>query len=219
MAGLLVLTFIVHTNFGQTRVTVLPNPLSIPVAVFDYAQIPPQWLSQAQGEMTRIYREIGIDIRWQNPRLASDQSESPVDGSRADPTILPRETLIIVVRSNSASTETNFPQNVVGTASGTADERGRVAYVFYDRMDQFRMEQSPSIYRAKLLGHLMAHEVGHLLLPIQAHSSRGLMRAHWDRDDLELAQEGRLRFTDEQANLIRSKLSRRAEPAIDMQGR
>jgi hypothetical protein len=65
----------------------------------------------------------------------------------------------------------------------------------------------------------MAHEVGHLLLPIQSHSSRGLMRAHWDRNDLELAQEGRLRFTGEQADLIRSKLSRRAEPAIDMQGR
>lgn len=70
-------------------------------------------------------------------------------------------------------------------------------------------------YRGKFLGHFMAHELAHLLLPQYAHSSTGLMRAQWNRDDLERAQHGQLGFTQEQASLIRSGAKRLAAAVRD----
>jgi hypothetical protein len=166
------------------------KPLTLPVAVFDYADVPSQWLSRAKEEMSRIYREIGVEITWHD--LRSDNT-------------LPQEVLIVLIRPGLRSVEESIPQGVIGF-SGTADERRRVAYI----LDQFRPEQFPPIYRERLLGHFMAHEVGHLLLPARSHSPTGLMRAQWTRAELERAQQRRLRFTDEQAQLIRTKVSRLA---------
>jgi len=184
-----------------------PSPLS--VAVFDYARVPPQWLSWAKQEMSRIYGEIGVEITWHD--ASSDARTNSVDKLQPDTGPLPQAALIVLILPESQATQERIPQSVIGYSAGTADECRRVAYVLYGRMDQFRLEQAPAIYRAKLLAYLMAHEVGHLLLPVQSHSPSGIMRAQWSRADLELAQQGRLRFTADQALSIRSKVSRLAE--------
>jgi len=184
-----------------------PSPLS--VAVFDYARVPPQWLSWAKQEMSRIYGEIGVEISWHD--ASSDARTNSVDKLQPDTGPLPQAALIVLILPESQATQERIPQGVIGYSAGTADECRRVAYVLYGRMDQFRLEQAPAIYRAKLLAYLMAHEVGHLLLPVQSHSPSGIMRAQWSRADLELAQQGRLRFTADQALSIRSKVSRLAE--------
>jgi hypothetical protein len=184
-----------------------PSPLS--VAVFDYARVPPQWLSWAKQEMSRIYGEIGVEISWHD--ASSDARTNSVDKLQPDTGPLPQTALIVLILPESQATQERIPQGVIGYSAGTADECRRVAYVLYGRMDQFRLEQAPAIYRAKLLAYLMAHEVGHLLLPVQSHSRSGIMRAQWSRADLELAQQGRLRFTADQALSIRSKVSRLAE--------
>jgi hypothetical protein len=184
-----------------------PSPLS--VAVFDYARVPPQWLSWAKQEMSRIYGEIGVEISWHD--ASSDARTNSVDKLQPDTGPLPQAALIVLTLPESQATQERIPQSVIGYSAGTADECRRVAYVLYGRMDQFRLEQAPAIYRAKLLAYLMAHEVGHLLLPVQSHSPSGIMRARWSRADVELAQQGRLRFTADQALSIRSKVSRLAE--------
>jgi hypothetical protein len=186
---------------GQASGTSSAKPLPLPVTVFDYAKVPAQWLSWAKESMSRIYGEIGVDITWQDAR-----SEA-------------RTGLIVLILPESRSIRESIPQSVMGYSSGTADERRRIAYVLYGRMDQFRLEQVPAIQRAILLGHLMAHEVGHLLLPVQSHSPSGIMRARWSRADLELAQQGRLRFTADQAESIRSKVSPLAEDGRGAQAR
>jgi hypothetical protein len=69
------------------------------------------------------------------------------------------------------------------------------------------------LHRGLTLGRIMAREIGHALLPFQSHSPQGLMRARWDRADLELAQTRRLRFTPEHAELIRRKVTQLTEGA------
>jgi hypothetical protein len=202
MSTFLVAAFVAGlTSTGQATSTPSAKSLPLPVTVFDYANIPAQWLSWAKESMSRIYGEIGVEIMWQDAR-----SEA-------------RTGLIVLILPESRSTKEGIPESVIGYTSGTADERRRVAYVLYGRMDQFRLEQAPAIQRANLLGHLMAHEVGHLLLPVQSHSPSGIMRARWSRADLELAQQGRLRFSADQAQSIRSKVSRLAEDRRGAQAR
>jgi len=190
-------------------VTSTTAPLQLTVALFDYAKVPPQWLSWARQEMSRIYREVGVEVTWHD--ASSDARTNSMDTSQSDNGTLPPAALIVLILPESQRTQDSIPQGVIGYSAGTADECRRVAYVLYGRMDQFRLEQAPAIYRAKLLAYLMAHEVGHLLLPVDSHSSSGIMRARWSRADLELAQQGRLRFTVDQALSIRSKVSRLAE--------
>ena len=56
-----------------------------------------------------------------------------------------------------------------------------------------------------MLACAIAHELGHLLLPTAGHSDLGLMRAWWDRDDFGRAERGQLRFSAEEAALLRGR--------------
>jgi hypothetical protein len=71
------------------------------------------------------------------------------------------------------------------------------------RQLQEETQVSPSV----ILGHAMAHELGHLLLGTKAHSPGGLMRAHWTREDLANTSKGNLRFSKEQCLTLRSRLT------------
>lgn len=194
MSAFLVATLVTAlTDSRQATGTASTNPVLLPVVVFDYASVPAQWLSWARDAMSRIYRDIGVEIAWREPQADA------------------RTGVIILIVPETPTIQKGVPDAVIGYSSGAADDRRRVAYVLYGRLDRFRLEQVPQINRGNMLGALMAHEVGHLLLPVDSHSSSGLMRARWNRGELELAQHGRLRFTADQARLIRAKLSRLAE--------
>ena len=207
MSGILALMLVTGlTSSSEPHVADSPGPPTITIALYDYAGLPADWVGQARNEMARIYLEIGVGIRWWDPASASVGGHTLTSAQRAVAVTLPAHTLLVLIRSRSDWAQKNLAQGVIGFASGTAEERGRVVQLFSDGMEQF-----PALYRARLLGHLMAHEVGHLLLPIQSHSPQGLMRALWSRTDVDLAQNGRLRFTPEQAALIRTRVSQLAE--------
>ena len=193
-------------SVGSATVTASTEALTLSIAVLDYADVPSKWLSRAKEETSRIYREIGVEVTW----CDLDGKAISIDATSTDACTSRQRALSVLIAPGSPSMERTIRQGVAGFSAGTGDEGGRVAYVLYDRMGQFRLEQFPPILRAKLLGHLMAHEVGHLLLPVHSHSPTGLMRAEWSRAELELARVGRLRFTDVQAQLIRTKVSRLA---------
>ena len=191
MSGLLLAVLIASLQLA-------PEAPTITVAVQDEAGVPRDWLRQAKAELVRIYREVDVQIvLWDlNP------SSSPGSG-----VAVLRNMLTVTIRQSPAALKGDLPWNAMGMASGTGVERGRVAYVFYSRIEQFT-----PLYRGRFLGHFMAHELGHLLLPQYSHSPTGLMRAQWNREDLERAQHGLLPFTPEQATLIRSRATLLASP-------
>jgi hypothetical protein len=59
---------------------------------------------------------------------------------------------------------------------------------------------------SELLGYVIAHEVGHLLLGPHAHSLEGLMRAHWGQNELHEAALGNLYFSSHEEARLRSRL-------------
>jgi hypothetical protein len=58
----------------------------------------------------------------------------------------------------------------------------------------------------QVLGLIIAHEVGHLLLG-RNHSPGGIMRARWGLNDWVLAGQGELVFLPQQAAAMRTKLN------------
>jgi hypothetical protein len=80
---------------------------------------------------------------------------------------------------------------------------GVTANVFAERAKE--MGGSTESLRV-ILGDLMAHELGHLLLGQPGHSVAGIMRAQWQTRELQRAVEGTLFFLPEQAQTIRAQV-------------
>jgi hypothetical protein len=77
--------------------------------------------------------------------------------------------------------------------------------IFYDRLNE--TQRKPSV-----LGHVLAHEIGHMLLRTNVHRDTGLMKAHWSPKDLnEMLTGFVLPFTEEDRDAIAQRL---ASPAI-----
>jgi len=83
------------------------------------------------------------------------------------------------------------------------------AWLFYQRVEH--LAESKDAGQAQILGHAMAHEIGHVLLGPNRHSNRGIMRANWDRGVLQEAARGQLLFTREQAAVMRAEVRVRAQ--------
>ena len=181
--------------------------LSIVLHVCDDVGIQTNLVTRAKAEMSRIYRDVGIDVAWISDASLIADADAPQPAASSDRHL----TLVILCRE--LTEEMTVDPTALGGAVGTREYRGQIAYVFYDRVEYIsrtflnlsREPGTDDMYNVILLAHAMAHEVGHLLLPY-GHSPTGLMRAEWDARDMRLAMDRRLNFTSEQAALIRGEL-------------
>jgi len=82
---------------------------------------------------------------------------------------------------------------VNGLAVVGPDEFSCCAWVFFDRAKEVAAKQLLTL--ANVLGNLMAHELGHLLLG-SYHSGTGLMRRGWSRAEFVAANRGELGFSE-----------------------
>jgi hypothetical protein len=107
------------------------------------------------------------------------------------------------------------PKAAQGDALGSAlsclpDQAGCSAEVFYQRVaDWARQMENISVYQ--LLGHAMAHEIGHLLLGANSHSRNGIMRPQWNPRDLAVIARASMYFTPEQCAKIRVAVQARRD--------
>jgi hypothetical protein len=81
------------------------------------------------------------------------------------------------------------------------------AYVFADRVTDFA--KAGMMPRTPILGAMMAHEIGHLLLGDESHSPAGIMCGRWRREQIKLALMGLLSFNPQQAEQMRREIRRR----------
>ena len=68
------------------------------------------------------------------------------------------------------------------------------------KLQELAYLRSPS--KAVILGHVIAHGLGHLFLGPRSHSSEGLMGFPWAKKQLRMAAEGSLNFTAKQVEGI-----------------
>jgi hypothetical protein len=110
-----------------------------------------------------------------------------------------RNTLIVRIVAGDAKTTKGVSQAALGESF--ADNNGGIlAMVFMRRVKD--KAASIGMPYAVLLAHAAAHEVGHLLLGAKAHTSAGLMKAYWNRNDYQAMIQNQCRFTPEQAHML-----------------
>jgi hypothetical protein len=151
-------------------------------------------LRVATAEVARIYRSAGVQIAWSNEPL-------PTGISSRGATDEPRH-LALILHDDGARMLTHAygaPDSTLGFA---AHDIGR-AYVSVNRVAAESARRA--VDHRWVLGWVIAHEVGHLLLPRNSHSSEGIMRAAMAFD---FAIGRSHDFTGQQCATIRAALGR-----------
>jgi len=183
----------------------------VTVRVFNKARVSVGDLGKALRETQAIYSESGIAIRWEvgsiedHDSMALDFSANGASGGVCSQTKSGLLNLLLVRGpANSSGSPT------LGLALPCA-KFGSHALVFVDRCENAMQGRPASL--GKVLGHAMAHEIGHVLLGTDAHSVGGLMKARWGRTDWLAVAAGHLRIAPEDGERMRLGLDRESVAA------
>lgn len=172
--------------------------LAIKIRVDNYAQASPAVLAKAEREAARILGAAGLRTIWIGCS-AEHSSALPQDPCRE-----PLEATDIVLRVVSESTQNKFQDTGFGFAVQPV-----LATVYYDYPMQLARSDNAEFELPVILGCVIAHELGHLLLGSNSHSGSGIMQPRWERKQVRQAMTGALVFTPAQANSIRAEAQNR----------
>ncbi|MCC6362247.1 MAG: hypothetical protein IT165_01915 [Bryobacterales bacterium] len=183
---------------------------TITVHLYDLAGAPNGILDQAIDTTNHLYAGTGVELKWDRQTASIAK---PGEGNSFRPSatpsevsvrLLPKELSDGLVRSGSAKLGFVYP---------SVDNGYRyLATVLYDRVGRAARELY-DIPLPQLLGYIMAHEVGHLLLGPNAHARGTLMACPWDTDEFRFVKRDQLRFNQKQTAQLRSQASARIEAA------
>jgi len=172
------------------------------VLLYNTAHVAPEVTIQAKDQASRILREAGILLQW------ADCSPD-LHGQLADPRcaeFFSKRSLIV----HMAASAGQFPNKKSLAYSVVDRSGGNQTVVFLDRVAKFTTESKPLFGLGQVLGHVMAHEMGHLLLSLVDHTPKGIMKACWGPKELQQIADGELLFTPLEAAKMQEKLRRRA---------
>jgi hypothetical protein len=182
-------------NHAELNPAALPAPEAsnkIMVHVYNYGAVQPPTVDRAELEARRIFRKAGIETEWFNAVTREGTTSITLCKDARGPShvileILPR----------------SMKEHTFGVAfDDVGQDFGSCAYVFYDSVK--KLAARTTVGRDVLLAHLLAHEIGHLLLGPKSHSPVGIMRAEWSAKDLDEAATGGLVFTSTESERMRS---------------
>jgi hypothetical protein len=179
---------------------------TLTLRVYNYAHLDSGLLTSAEKIATSILKNAAEATVWVECPLSSADFER-YPGCQQE-----MQTTDFVIRLLTASMASKAPvsNEPLGFAQHCPDsERGCVANIFYTKVDELTSLKGGG--SARILGHAMAHELGHLLLGENAHSRSGVMRGVWSREDLNFISWSELTFTPRQCDQIRDSLLRRAK--------
>ena len=172
-------------------------PPTIMVLIHNHSRAPQSVVDGAEREAGRVFAQAGVRVLWLTCSTGASADESDTCQKKSNDTL--RLELL---------------------SSGTAKSRGWVcgfaihpdlARVLYEDVfnlaKTYEMEGSVS----RILGGVMAHEIGHLLLGPNAHAGIGVMRSSWSFDEVRQSAMGTLSFTPEQSRIMRAAVPRREQ--------
>jgi hypothetical protein len=192
-------------TFSMIAMAMLSRPLAaappdvpvISIGLDDYGNVPVRQLIHAQADVAQVYCDVGIEIAWRETRhLSTATPPAQTRFTSSGPG------LTIIILSHDMVNRMAPPSTALGTAPGSLDGPGHIAYVFYSRLPILEVGNDDEI-----IGLVIAHEIGHLLLPYGSHSDTGIMRGQWDIRDLRRVSLHALGFTQFQAQEIRRRAS------------
>jgi hypothetical protein len=174
------------------------------VRLYDSGVLPAAEITTARTEAAAILREAGIELVW---LLCSDETRIQGTSAQCDMEIDPDELVVRIIQSSPQPFSNGVPlgEALVDKESHT----GSLATIFADRVTSICDRAAAN--RPSVLGRVVAHEIGHLLLRTHNHARRGLMRAVWTDLELRRAVGLEWHFSPSEARRMRAMIVERAE--------
>ena len=177
--------------FRSTGVSAQPLGPELTVVLINYSEASDAVVTQARRETSRIFSQSGIRLTWTHcPAVPKPDSAFACQG---EPTPGQIRVRILDRQLNNA-----FQDSVFGFAIAPV-----FASVYYE--SALRLAQTSSNSESDvstILGCLIAHEIGHLLLGHNHHTVNGIMQARWEIKQIQQLTMGALAFTPEQSKLM-----------------
>jgi hypothetical protein len=173
-----------------------PNP-TIRVEVNNYSQASRNVLAGAEREATRIFSAAGLEVVWLDCPPAHAAATQDSCQRMLEATDIRLRVLPSPIRNN-------FQDTVFGFAV-----RPVLASVYYDFVLRLAKNDNAEFELPIILGTIVAHEIGHLLLGSNSHTAVGIMQPQWGPNLIRQAMMGTLVFTHEQAELIQADAQNR----------
>jgi hypothetical protein len=194
-----------------TLLSLCPNPLQaqvrdereLIVRVYDTFGFAGQDMIAAQHTAAEILARSGVSLQWRTCRTTAGPSRAAPDTCAT--TLHHTEVMVRIVTGADESSGTvalGYSLMDVPTHSGT------LSTVYGDRVRH--LARDAGIKPTVLLGHAMAHELGHLLLGSREHAHEGLMRAHWLHTEMRRHSARDWQFTQSETAQMRVALLGRA---------
>ena len=153
------------------------DPMTLTVRVYHTVAVPPAEVREARSIAAETFARVGVRIVWEECRAARGPRSSRGCGVPMGP----REVAVRLVKTPNVRGSSR--EHVFGYAHvDPVARRGVLATLFVDRIRAV----APRFKTASgaLLGHVLAHEVAHLVLGSLDHADEGVLRPRWDADDL-----------------------------------
>jgi hypothetical protein len=180
---------------------------SLTVRVYNHARVSDEIVADAEQTAGRILRKAEIGTAW--IACLGEEAERH-HGCRKE--VGTADVMLLVV--SRWTMDHVVGREAFGLALPSGDEAlfGQ-ASAFHHCVEE-AVRRDGSIHPARLLGHVIAHEIGHLLLGPGAHTLCGIMCPSWRKEDLQEMAAGTLLFFPSQARVMQAALARRV--AIEM---
>jgi hypothetical protein len=176
--------------------SIAASDLRLTLVIYNYAHVAGGTLSNAENTAAEIFRDAGVELNCRDGFTYAAERRKAENSQPEDPATL-------VVKLQPASDAARY--GVRSTCEGIGLRSGAIVFVrSSDRRD--------AASTATHLGYIMAHELGHILLGLNAHSIVGIMRGTLLQDEWEKAAQGTLGFTHSQKQQIRTWIAERGRP-------
>ena len=178
---------------------IAPAPLTVDVPIHLGATLSEELVVSALRETERIFEPGGIDLRF-------DLSpEHPSNRPLLTVLIQPRPARFKVHGCSRNRHDHRLGRTRLGSRRITLWTE-QVARAVDGNWDRGELPDVNEDVYARALGRVLAHELGHLLLGLNGHRDRGLMRSAFSHESLTRSGRRAFRFAEEDLQAIRTTL-------------
>lgn len=179
------------TILGATAVFVSGEEMK--VSVCNLAKMPTSLVGKAEAEASALFRAAGVDVVW-----ASCGAETGPESTDVQSRFIVR-----LRQDRLRKTWGLVSLDAMGRAHIDLEGEGRTVDVFVGALREFESQHNTGI--ESLLGCVIVHEIGHLLLG-PGHSARGIMQSPWRGSEAKSIAKGGLKFDPSQSRAIAQQL-------------
>jgi hypothetical protein len=179
--------------------------LALQVDLYNYAELPESVVASARETAATVFQRAGVSVIWMDVPTAPEGLAAFAEKRRR----VGAAELVVRLVSEPMVPHWAKRDELAFALIPKGGGLSRIVSIYTERIARAAAREGYSV--GPLLGCVMAHEIGHLLLGAHSHSATGIMSYPVTGQYLSRATRAELSFSSSQAERIRKDIRRRLE--------